>query len=1093
MHVKNRVIPADKSLSYYQADSTLVELLRFRALNQPKEIGYTFLLDGETEVASLTYQQLDQKARAIAVQLLQKVEVGSRVLLLYPPGLEFVAAFFGCLYGGFVAVPAYPPRRNQKMSRLEAIVSNAEAAVALTTASELVSIQTQLTENPILAALPWLATDTISNDLASNWQEPTVNSNTLAFLQYTSGATGTPKGAMITHGNLLHNSQLIYNFFGNTSKSKGVIWLPPYHDMGLIGGVLQPLYACSPVILISPVAFIQKPFRWLQAISHYQATTSGGPDFAYDLACRHITNEQLASLDLSHWEVAFTGAEPLHAEILERFAETFAPCGFRREAFYPCYGMAETTLIVSGGLKSQAPIIRHVSTTALEKNQVADPTDKDNVRTIVGCGKSSPDQKVIVVDPESLTRCPDRRVGEVWVSGASVGQGYWNQPEQTLEAFQAYLADDKINRFFRTGDLGFLLAGELFITGRLKDLITIMGRNHYPQDIEMTVEKSHPALRPASGAVFTVEINNSKKLVVVQEVERTYLRKLNASEVIGAIRKAVAEEHDLQAYAILLLKTSSLPKTSSGKIQRSACRQGFIDASLDVVADWSINPKNKSQFLHLELEVESLLQKLKDGDVQGLTSESQNLSALTLDNQQSSDVLLSNSNPGFPTNYISLDNQQYGSALSPLQIDLPLPATPLKESDEEENVTLSKPQQKRNFYPLIFILFGLLIAGVGLLIWNSRVNTKEPLRASGRIEGYETDIGVKVGGRIQSVAVREGDPIRKGQVLVKLDDAEIQAQLLGAGARVNVSQQQEQQARLQINLIESQIEETQLSLQQALGNAKGKIFEFRSSLASTQAQLNQAMAQLDQAKSELKLAQLNRDRFTSLVAEGAVTKQQFDQAQTRWETARSTVISQQAAVDSFRKLVNSAQGQLTQAQTTELNPSIRNKQLAQLRTQLAQARLKLAAAQADVVNAKAAQKEIKAKITDLNVISPIDGVTISRTVEPGTVVAPGKTLLTVINPNTTYLRAFIPQGEIGKITVGQEAQVFLDSAPKQPLNAKITAVDTQASFTPENVYFQEDRVKQVFGVKISIDNPAGLAKPGMPADAEIKTVSTAKK
>jgi multidrug resistance efflux pump len=499
------------------------------------------------------------------------------------------------------------------------------------------------------------------------------------------------------------------------------------------------------------------------------------------------------------------------------------------------------------------------------------------------------DGSAVIVDPESLTRCPDGQVGEVWVSGASVGQGYWNQPEQTKQAFQAYLADDDINPFFRTGDLGFLLNSELFITGRLKDLITIMGRNHYPQDIEMTVEKSHPALRPDSGAVFVANINNSEKLVVVQEVERSYLRKLNSSEVIEAIRKAVVEAHDLQAYAILLLKTCSLPKTSSGKVRRSACRQGFIDASLDVVADWSINPKNKSQFLHLELEVESLLQKLKEGDVQELTSESQNSSVSTFDNQQNDDTL------------------------SPLQIDLPLPATLQQEADASENVTLSKPQQKRNLYPLIFILFGLLIAGVGLLIWKSRVNSKEQLRASGRIEGYETDIGAKVGGRIQSVAVREGDTIRKGQLLVKLDDAEIQAQLLGAVARVDASQQQEQQARLQINLIESQIEETQLSLQQSQGDAQGKIFQFSSSLASTQAQFNQAQAQLEQAKSELKLAKLNRDRFSSLVAQGAVTKQQFDEAQTRWETARSTVESQQAAVDSFRKLVNSAQGQLSRS------------------------------------------------------------------------------------------------------------------------------------------------------------------------------------
>jgi HlyD family secretion protein len=414
--------------------------------------------------------------------------------------------------------------------------------------------------------------------------------------------------------------------------------------------------------------------------------------------------------------------------------------------------------------------------------------------------------------------------------------------------------------------------------------------------------------------------------------------------------------------------------------------------------------------------------------------------------------------------------------------------------DSPENVPLSEVYlKKRNLTPLVFILFSLLIAGVGLLIWKFLANPPaQQLRISGRIEGYETDIGAKVGGRIESVAVREGDKVRKGEVLVKLDDAEIRAQLLGAAARVQASQQQEQQARLQINLMDSQILETQLSLQQARGDARGKIFQAESSLASTQAQLNQAIAQLEQAKSQLKLAQQNRDRFATLVAQGAITKQQFDQAQTTWETAIATVKSQQAAADSFRKLVNSAQGQLTQAQSTALNPSIRNTQLAELRTQLAQTRLKLAAAQADVVNTKAAQQEIKAKIAYLNVISPIDGVAISRSVEPGAVVTTGKTLLTVIDPNTVYLRAFIPQGEIGKIIIGQRAKVFLDSAPKQPLDAKIAAVDTQASFTPENIYFQQDRVKQVFGIKISIDNPAGLAKPGMPADAEIDIVSTTK-
>jgi HlyD family secretion protein len=384
---------------------------------------------------------------------------------------------------------------------------------------------------------------------------------------------------------------------------------------------------------------------------------------------------------------------------------------------------------------------------------------------------------------------------------------------------------------------------------------------------------------------------------------------------------------------------------------------------------------------------------------------------------------------------------------------------------------------------------------VGVSTWYflSLPKPGEPLRVSGRIEGYETDIGAKVAGRIEAVAVREGDQVRKGQVIVQLDDEQIEAQLKGATARLVSTQQQELQARLQINLLETQIQEQALNLEQAQGDAKGRIFQAESSVAASAAQFNQAEAQLQQAKSELKLAQTNRDRFAKLLADGAVTQQQFDQAQTTWETAQSAVRSRQASVDSFRKLVDSAQGQLLQAQTTALNPSIRNTQMAGLRTQLAQTRLKLAAAQAEVVNAKAAQQETQTKIADLNIISPIDGVVTTRIVEPGVVVTTGKTLLTVINPNTVYLRGYIPEGDIGKVRVGQQAKVFLDSAPDKPLSARISAIDTQASFTPENIYFREDRVKQVFGVKISLDNPDGFAKPGMPADAEIVLAPEAKK
>lgn len=397
-------------------------------------------------------------------------------------------------------------------------------------------------------------------------------------------------------------------------------------------------------------------------------------------------------------------------------------------------------------------------------------------------------------------------------------------------------------------------------------------------------------------------------------------------------------------------------------------------------------------------------------------------------------------------------------------------------------------KSKRKF-PFFLIPLGLLLAGVGVTTWHflSLPPPASALRVSGRIEGYDTDIGAKVAGRVNFVAVREGDEVRKGKLIVRQDDAEIQAQLKGAAARLDSSQKQEEQTRLEINLLESQILENQLSLQQAQGDAKGRIFQAESSVAASQAQLNEAEAQVQEAKSELKLAQINRDRYAKLVAAGAINQQQFDQAQTTFETALATLRSREASVNSFRKLVNSAQGQLVQAQTTSLNPRIRNAQLAGLRTQLAQTRLKLAAAGADVANARADRQEIQTRIADLNIISPIDGVVTTRSVEPGAVVTSGKTLLTLIDPNSVYLRGFVPEGDIGKVRVGQQAKVFLDSAPDKPLSAKVTAIDTQASFTPENIYFQKDRVKQVFGVKIGINNPAGFAKPGMPADAQIIT------
>lgn len=601
--------------------STLVELLSYRAQNQSEQKAYSFLQSTQTEATFVTYKELHIQAQAIAASLQSLNLVGERALLLYQPGLDFIAAFFGCLYAGIVAVPAYPPRRNQKLSRLQAIAADAQAKIVLTSTSLLHSLQTSFNQEDLeISGLHWLATDNLSSDIAQAWQPQELNGNTLAFLQYTSGSTGTPKGVMIAHGNLLDNERMIEKAFGHTNKTIVVGWLPVFHDMGLIGNVLQPLYLGVPCILMSPVEFLQKPIRWLQAISHYKATTSGGPNFAYDLCIRKVTPEQLATLDLSTWEVAFTGAEPVQAETLEQFASTFAPCGFRKEAFYPCYGMAETTLIVTGGEKTALPITCNVEKAALEQNQIVKQHEsRGHTQTIVGCGQSPSDQKVVIVNPQSLTICAPEQVGEIWVAGPSVAQGYWNQPEDTEKTFCAYLADPGVSHsptsgpFLRTGDLGFLQDGELFITGRLKDVIIVRGQNHYPQDIELTVEKSHPSLRVGCGAAFAVDFNNSERLVIVQEVERSYLRKLNVQEVIAQLRQAVTAHHGLEVFASVLVKTGSIPKTSSGKIRRQACRSAFLSGNLEVVEDWSENPQNKSKFMHLQADVDSMLGQLIAG------------------------------------------------------------------------------------------------------------------------------------------------------------------------------------------------------------------------------------------------------------------------------------------------------------------------------------------------------------------------------------------------------------------------------------------------------------------------------------------------
>jgi acyl-CoA synthetase (AMP-forming)/AMP-acid ligase II/acyl carrier protein len=585
--------------------STLVELLIYKAQIQPEQRAYTFLQDGETEEASLTYSQLDQKARAIAAHLQSLKAVGDRVLLLYPPGLEFIAAFFGCLYAGVVAVPVYPPKRNQSILRLRAIASDAQTTIALTVSATLTEIQSQFAQDPEFDNMLLLATDSIAVDEAANWQPVPIHRDILAFLQYTSGSTGKPKGVMVSHGNLLHNSQYTQQIWEYNAQSVMVTWLPVFHDMGLIYGVLQPLYQGFPCYMMAPVSFIQKPIRWLEAISRYKATHSGAPNFAYELCLLKTTPEQRATLDLSSWHMTLNGAEPVRADTINRFNVAFKPYGFEPSTFCPGYGLAEATLVVAGVQNQKLPNFYTVQVEALAQNQVIEGKSQEKVQTLVGHGQPAIDSKVVIVHPELLTECAAQEVGEIWVASPSVAQGYWQRTEETNKIFGAYLTDTKEGPFLRTGDLGFIKDGELFVTGRLKDVIIIRGQNHYPQDIEWTVAQSHPALRASYGAAFTVEVNGEEQLVVVQEVERTWRQKLDVEMVARAIRKAVTEEHELHIYAIVILAPSSIPKTSSGKIQRSTCRSAFLEKSLKVVASWgqSFSPildeseVNSAQFL----------------------------------------------------------------------------------------------------------------------------------------------------------------------------------------------------------------------------------------------------------------------------------------------------------------------------------------------------------------------------------------------------------------------------------------------------------------------------------------------------------------
>ncbi len=567
----------------------IVEILRDHCHNKPNELAYTFLSSSqEEEFSTITYAELDYRARVIGGFLQNIKAAGKRAILLYNPGAEYVEAFLGCLYAGVIAVPAYPPRRNRQLPQLKSIVHDSQASIILTSSEILLNRQAYLSNAEYLENFPWIATDNLTSEFASVWTEHHIQKEELAYLQYTSGSTSNPKGVMITHNNVLHYLSFLKRFPTRSmlENLKGVWWMPPFHDAGLVGGILQPLYDGFPMVLISPSLFIQQPFRWLKAISDTRATFSAAPNFAYELCARVITAEQRESLDLSCWKMAFNSAEPIRYDTLTRFSDAFKSSGFRMEWFLPGYALAEATLLVTSKHDNLLPTVKFFDREALNNNQVIElksPTASSI--PLVGSGKLLGIDRLLIVHPEKLESCSEGLIGEIWISAATVAQGYWNRPEETNIIFRAFLSDTGEGPFLRTGDLGFLLDDELFITGRVKDMIIVRGRNCYPQDIELTVASSHELLTPDTGAAFSIELDGEERLVVIQELGRNY-RSANYDELIAKIRHALVEVHDVSIYCVGLVKSLTIPRTTSGKIQRNYCKSLFLSDSLDFIYIW---------------------------------------------------------------------------------------------------------------------------------------------------------------------------------------------------------------------------------------------------------------------------------------------------------------------------------------------------------------------------------------------------------------------------------------------------------------------------------------------------------------------------
>lgn len=566
--------------------TSLVARLQEHAATRPNDLAYRFLVDGEDVEQTITYGELDRRARTIAGMLQEAAPEGSRVLLLFPSGIEYLTGFFGTLYAGAVAVPAYPPdltRLQRSLPRMVSIAADARAAVALTSAEFLAMATGLSAAAPEMASMRWLATDRPTEGAEARWKPPAPTADATAWLQYTSGSTAAPRGVMVTHGNVVANIDMLVRTAPLAAGDGFVTWLPPYHDMGLVGGLLFPMWNANPVTLMSPIEFLRKPSRWMRALSRHRATQTVGPSFAYDLAARKTTPAELATLSLGHVEATWNGAEPIRADAIERFTDTFVAAGFKRTAWIPCYGLAEATLMASATRRD--PLIVHVDAGTLERGRVVSLSPEfPGARRLVASGRPAHDSTIKIVDGKTNKPCRADEVGEIWLQGPHIAAGYFGRPED--ETFTARLADGA-GPFLRTGDIGFMAQGELFVSGRIKDLVIIHGRNHHPQELEATAE-AVAGVRPGCVAAFAVDVDGAERLVLVAEVEDALAK--GGPEKLAALGQAVAvatlDAHEIAPVAFVALPPREIPKTSSGKIQRRECRAAYLAEKLPTVHVW---------------------------------------------------------------------------------------------------------------------------------------------------------------------------------------------------------------------------------------------------------------------------------------------------------------------------------------------------------------------------------------------------------------------------------------------------------------------------------------------------------------------------